>query len=719
MLFAIFVGACSSKDDAKIPGGTAPPPGPGTYKDQGIIKVKSPECMEGIAKFTNMEALMSLDCKGTWWWVATDPMADAIEAGGDLVFAAAGSKEEKETLAFLDGLDDYKDCIEAAVPNMAVSTEGFDLTVHASQSAEEINGTCLMGGGQCYLTDAANTGPWQLSAINIKDAWATVYGSATNILNHNVTVGVTDKHFGFDSSPMFLNQGNSQGQQACNTRTYEHLLIDRSFSQHGEQVLGSAFACADNVALYGAVDLDSRVIGAEFVSTASLVQAIRWLAGIDVCECEKKLIGTSSTDVCRREVWAVNQNPADVINTSINITGTGADTGIDASAVSLFLDIAQNIQGRSIWLASAGNTGKQSRHGSKLQFGALPSVIGVGASAPGLNRTDQRTQVKKAGFSSWGPSVDILAPGAKISVRLGNSPTQTQLIQGTSFASPIASAVVSLMKKVYPSMNWPKATFLIAKTASPVTLDNYCTSNAQNLSVNTAIVNSVINENRAIFSQPVIGALQQFIHSLPNGSFNQTTAQLVLDDLKPSLGSQQEGEDLQILWDIILDRATQQDEVQINLCRQLCQTPGTANQQNCTAGFIDAGRAVTAAKNAQQGTLASPPFRVPLLIASQYKIGRNKPVIELQNTGWVDGIVSLSSLSGAPIGAYNISRGPGHSQKIINNQFELGPDTGVVISLNLSKLGSANIIASIKPASEVGDNVDFVNTIEFILVNSL
>lgn len=91
-----------------------------------------------------------------------------------------------------------------------------------------------------------------------------------------------------------------------------------------------------------------------------------------------------------------------------------------------------------------------------------PNVIAVGA-------TDINDV--KATFSNFGPELFISAPGFGIvSTQLNNTYNQAS---GTSFAAPIASAIVALLKCVNPNLNVQQIKDILRNTADKVGGENY------------------------------------------------------------------------------------------------------------------------------------------------------------------------------------------------------------------------------------------------------
>ncbi|MBU1188255.1 MAG: S8 family serine peptidase [Gammaproteobacteria bacterium] len=126
-------------------------------------------------------------------------------------------------------------------------------------------------------------------------------------------------------------------------------------------------------------------------------------------------------------LYAAEQG-ARVIQLSLSVGQSGA---IDAALQTAYEDFGVLI------VCSSGNGGT----GAVSYPSSNPFVIAVGA-------TDQSDS--KAGFSQFGTDLEIAAPGTSIrTTSLGNGYTTTQ---GTSFSSPIISAVAGLVWSVNPAL---------------------------------------------------------------------------------------------------------------------------------------------------------------------------------------------------------------------------------------------------------------------------
>ncbi|HNR67517.1 MAG TPA: S8 family serine peptidase [bacterium] len=104
-----------------------------------------------------------------------------------------------------------------------------------------------------------------------------------------------------------------------------------------------------------------------------------------------------------------------------------------------------------VLVASAGNSATDRIHYPS----AFASTISVGAST----RTDNR-----AGFSNFGPTIDLLAPGAEI-LSTGLAASYDSTLNGTSFAAPFVSAAAALLLSQDADLNAQAVRGILQSTA--------------------------------------------------------------------------------------------------------------------------------------------------------------------------------------------------------------------------------------------------------------
>lgn len=209
-------------------------------------------------------------------------------------------------------------------------------------------------------------------------------------------------------------------------------------AQHGTMVAGLAGAGGNNATGMTAINWNTRIMPLQALSDEGL--------------------GYTS-DVTAAIYYAVD-NGASVINLSL---GGYANDPAMRNAVNYAT--SHNV----VVVAAAGNCGDGSGPecqgvpaGTVAYPAALPDVIAVGAST----QSDTR-----ASFGSFGPSLDVSAPGYAVpsstSWSAGN-PTSlySSSIYGTSFASPQVASLASLIRSIRPSSSVQDITAIIDATAS-------------------------------------------------------------------------------------------------------------------------------------------------------------------------------------------------------------------------------------------------------------
>lgn len=188
---------------------------------------------------------------------------------------------------------------------------------------------------------------------------------------------------------------------------------------HGTAVAGTLCANANNAALVAGVDWQCRLMPIKVLNKDDYGLYSWWAQGID---------------------FAVS-NGAKVINLSAGGSGTSA---------TLLRAITNAIAAGCIFVTITHNDGTNT-----IRFpGNVPQAITVGAT----DRSDRR-----AGFSNYGPELDLVAPGLDIYTvsRSGN----VEPWWGTSFSAPLVSGVCSLLASIRPNLTQEEALALLTQGA--------------------------------------------------------------------------------------------------------------------------------------------------------------------------------------------------------------------------------------------------------------
>lgn len=300
--------------------------------------------------------------------------------------------------------------------------------------------------------DPLNIWQWHLSedkGINLPQAWAITTGSPKNV------IAVVDRNIAINSPDL-------NGQPCANRQYYYEKVLDYFPAQrpkvdadkdpHGTNVLNILAPCTDNATGMSGIDWHAQIFAVDSLGDKSLsarLFGLMWAAGLSSCP--------KNFPKCPYgKKFQTNQHPASIINASFGFSGSFLKNPPYGPVLDIIGQI--NRQGQII-VASAGN---EKIMADKRLPGSAGGVISVASS---------NQDKKSSSFNNFGRSVDVLAPGEKLFTLEDN---EARYINGTSFAAPIVSGVVSLMLAANPSLSWKEAEYILKETATPLSCEDYC-----------------------------------------------------------------------------------------------------------------------------------------------------------------------------------------------------------------------------------------------------
>lgn len=348
------------------------------------------------------------------------------------------------------------------------------------------------------LEPVTRTQPWHLfgpHGINIGPAWEITTGSK------DVTIAVLDKGF-LPQSPAF-----SKGQCLASTQYFDFFKTKNTvIHEHGAWVSSLISTCENNPLGLIGINKNSRLLWLEMtLEPAKKMENLSpafWALG------EKGVIPCT----------ADNKYPAQVLNLSFSIE---LKDFFD-KAQYLVLSGSANKLG-SIVVVSAGNDAKNADSNFPS---ATTGTIAVGATTESGVAWSQ---------SNWGESMAIMAPGTNLWV-----PTKSAkgIVNGTSFSTAIISGVISLMRSVYPELNWKTALYFLQSTAVKMDCSSYCVAgrsiDAQNKCKQDCCVGEeqICTPGRVDAGRAVAQAKYAAEHGLPLVSLVDADEYLVILDNK-------------------------------------------------------------------------------------------------------------------------------------------------------------------------------------------
>lgn len=264
-----------------------------------------------------------------------------------------------------------------------------------------------------------------------------------------------------DSDPTdegdYVLQSELDGETEPDLSAYTDVCIAEDSSWHGTAVASVAAAKGnDTIGMAGinwqANLLFARVLGSCGGYDSDIIDGMLWSAGLNV---------PGATN---------NGNPADVINLSLG--GAGECTESFQDAINSILAQPHN----PVVVIAAGNSAADVVDYTPAN---CEGVIAVAATNGDGNR---------ASYSNFGAIIDISAPGGEdgtdsiyAAVNDGTTTATSNTDQylgysGTSFAAPLVSGVVSLVKTVDPSLDADEIRQLLNQTARSFPSGSDCTS---------------------------------------------------------------------------------------------------------------------------------------------------------------------------------------------------------------------------------------------------
>lgn len=312
---------------------------------------------------------------------------------------------------------------------------------------------------------------WAYTQINAEAAWDITSGDGSTV------VAVIDSGFALNHEDL-INQwhqntgetGNTQSGDICWTGSPEDKSAndcDDDANGYVDDWRGWNFVLNDNDPQTGRDDPSgdgarhgtqvSGLIGASGNNSTGIA-ALNWNTEIMPLQAlDDDGVGYTS-DVAAGIYYAVD-NGADVINLSLGSYS-------DDPAVKTAVEYA--VTNDVVVVAAAGNCGNGGSDCTGIPKGKIgypaeyPDVIAVGASTSSSAR---------AGFSSYGPALDVLAPGNAVPRSTSWSQsnpdnTYSTNLYGTSFSSPIVSSLAALIKSIRPDTSVADIASIIDGTAS-------------------------------------------------------------------------------------------------------------------------------------------------------------------------------------------------------------------------------------------------------------
>ncbi|MDB5177289.1 MAG: peptidase and in kexin sedolisin [Candidatus Saccharibacteria bacterium] len=320
--------------------------------------------------------------------------------------------------------------------------------------------------------DPQYNGDWTLAKVNAPAAWNIATGNGQTI------VAVIDGGFGLAHEDL-VNRWYSNPGETGMTQPGDRCWTGTSLSKQSNSCDDDNNGYVDDWRGWSFINSDNNPQAGRQNASGAGTQHATEVSGLVGASGNNNLGGTAinwntkimplqalddngvgyTSGVTAAIYYAVD-NGAQVINLSL---------GAYANDPALKTAVSYATNHNVVIVAAAGNCGTGTGDecsgvaaGTVAYPAAYPDVIAVGAST----QSDQR-----ASFSSFGPAVDVSAPGYAVPSSTSWSAANTtslysSALYGTSFASPQVASLAALIKSVRPSTSVNDITALIDATAS-------------------------------------------------------------------------------------------------------------------------------------------------------------------------------------------------------------------------------------------------------------
>ena len=320
--------------------------------------------------------------------------------------------------------------------------------------------------------DPSYSGSWALQKVNAPAAWDITTG------NDQTIVAVIDSGFALnheDLTGSWYQNPSENGFTSSGDRCWTGTPQDKKTNHcdddnngYVDDYKGWDFSGINNLPQAGETDPTST-IATHGTEVAGLVGArgnngkgsatINWNTKIMPLQALNDDGVGYTSDIISAIYYAVD-NGAGVINMSLG--GYESDPAMSTA-------INYAYQHKVAVVAAAGNCGAGTESGCSGQAPGAMAYPALNAHVISVGATMQNDQ--RASFSSYGPSLDVVAPGYGAIVSpawsAGNPTTgYSTNLYGTSFSTPQVSSLVSLIKSIRPSSSVDDITALLAGSAT-------------------------------------------------------------------------------------------------------------------------------------------------------------------------------------------------------------------------------------------------------------
>ncbi len=297
-------------------------------------------------------------------------------------------------------------------------------------------------------------------AIGVQKAWDIIQMSGIKLTGVHVGVvdtAIEDKNSELAGSPITQDFNDTENKPP--SEAVENQGADEGI-KHGTAVTNVIGANPDNG---GVVGVASILRDKLTITTDDMHAGAAWVPATDTASPATTTFSDGAfTNTTLAKVLKQVKAGATVINMSFGPEQPLPTNRHNAAVYRKFFAKMQALYPKVVFVAAAGNEGGALDGRNYYPGGlGLPNVITVGA----IDRIGEAASFTNAEAGGSAGEVTLAAPGVNIPVGIGEATGVTRVMSGTSFATPMVTASIALIRSINPDLSAVEIKDLLVRTA--------------------------------------------------------------------------------------------------------------------------------------------------------------------------------------------------------------------------------------------------------------
>jgi len=387
---------------------------------------------------------------------------DATPDQVDAVAAALGGS----VIGVLEFIDLYEFDLPEKTPESSTAAVAMVSDMPGVQEAF-IDHPVFPGSSECVSTSPLSSPQYgendsgeNYEAIGVPEAWDIIQMSGIKLNKVHVGVvdtAIEDENSELSGSPITQDFNDTENQPS--SAAVENQGADEGI-KHGTAVTNVIGANPDNGGVVGVASVLREKLT---ITTDDIYAGPEWVPATDAENpATSQWSDGAFTNTSLAKVLKQVKAGATVINMSYGPTKPLATNRPVADVYRKFFTKMQKMYPKVVFVAAAGNEEGALDGANYFPGGmALPNVITVGA----IDKNGEKASFTNTEAGGSAGEVTLAAPGVKIPVGVDEATGTTEVMSGTSFATPMVTSSIALIHSINPDLSAAEIKDLLVRTA--------------------------------------------------------------------------------------------------------------------------------------------------------------------------------------------------------------------------------------------------------------